>query len=115
MGEQNPTYLITFNDADKLKRCTRLLRQIIYAAPQQTFDEDTSPSHFGDEEVQKVVKSLNLNYGQSTQLNSVTKKRKVVLSESSPISSLFRAIYETLDVAWTGGDEASLIPEALFL
>lgn len=114
MGEQNSTYLITFNNADKLKRCTRLLRQIVYAAPQQTFDEDTSPSHFRDEEVQKVVESLNLNYGQSPQSKSVTKKRKVVSSDSNPISSLFRAIYETLDVAWTG-DEAELMPEALFL
>lgn len=90
-----------------------MLRQIIYAAPQQIFEEDTSPSHFQDEEVQRSVEKLNLNYGQSAAPKSVTKKRKVT-PESNPVLNLFKAIYETLDVAWTG-NEAALLPEDLFL
>ncbi|KHO10999.1 hypothetical protein MAA_11390 [Metarhizium robertsii ARSEF 23] len=95
-------------------RCTRLLRQIIYAAPRHTFDEDTSPSHFRDKDIQKAVEGLNLEYGRSSPSETVAKKRKVVAANSNPLLSLFRAIYDTLNMAWTG-NEAGFMPEELFL
>ncbi|KAK9440315.1 phosphatidyl inositol 3-kinase [Metarhizium brunneum] len=95
-------------------RCTRLLRQIIYAAPQHTFDEDTSPSHFRDKDIQKAVEGLNLEYGRSSPSETVAKKRKVVAANSNPLLSLFRAIYDTLNMAWTE-NEAGFMPEELFL
>lgn len=91
-----------------------MLRQIIYAAPQHTFDEDTSPSHFRDKDIQKAVEGLNLEYGRSSPSETVAKKRKVVAANSNPLLSLFRAIYDTLNMAWTG-NEAGFMPEELFL
>jgi serine/threonine-protein kinase ATR len=91
-----------------------LLRQVIYATPQQTFDEETSPSHFQDEEVKRAVESLHLSYGQISSSNSVTKRRRVIPLDSDPLLNLFKAIYEAFDMGWTG-DEPKLMPEEIFL
>ncbi|TWU75172.1 serine/threonine-protein kinase M1 [Metarhizium rileyi] len=105
---------LSIGEGTDIWRCTRLLRQIIYALPQQTFDEDISPSYFQSEDIQKAVEKLNLRYAQCPSSESTTKKRKVTTSDSNPLLPLFRAIYDTLDIIWTG-KEAALMPEETFL
>ena len=102
------TCLLTF-----VKRCTRLLRQIIYAAPQQTFEEDTHPSYFQDEEVRKWAESLHLHYAQKLSTKITAKKRKVVKTDGNPLYSLLKALHETVDMA--PSDDQESISEQQFL
>ncbi|KAK2593293.1 serine/threonine-protein kinase M1 [Conoideocrella luteorostrata] len=94
-------------------RCTRLLRQIIYAAPDQTFDEETSPSYFRDQEVRKSVENLHLNHNQGIASRNFTKKRKTTASDPNTLSCLVKALYGVLDMVWNENTEIS-IPEENF-
>ncbi|GAB0136223.1 hypothetical protein EsDP_00004534 [Epichloe bromicola] len=100
--------LITTPNNRRWNRC------LVYASSEITFDEETRPSRFEDEEVRKSAERLQLSFHQQSPSGGVQKKQRVTGSSSDSLVRLVRALYEALDMSWNEDTDAA-IPEEMVL